>query len=111
MVVAPPDNPRAEGGEEGGVATSQRPKTARAPRYKVLLHNDDFTTMDFVVEVLMRFFGKDVTEATHIMLLVHNTGIGIAGTYPREIAETKVAIVGDHAKSSGMPLRCSMELE
>jgi ATP-dependent Clp protease adaptor protein ClpS len=79
------------------------------PRYKVLLHNDDYTTMDFVVMILQIVFHKNTEEATRIMLNVHHQGIGIAGVYTREIAETKVAIVHQMAKQHQFPLRCSLE--
>ena len=84
----------------------------REPRkYRVLLHNDDYTTMDFVVEVLMRVFRKDETQATAIMLAVHNQGYGVCGVYTAEVAETKVDLVHRLAKSAGYPLKCSMEGE
>lgn len=80
-------------------------------KYKVLLHNDDYTTMDFVVEVLMRVFRKSETEATIIMLQIHNEGYGVCGLYTAEVAETKVDMVHRLAKSAGFPLRCTMEGE
>lgn len=93
------------------VAVQERPKT-RPPRpYRVLLHNDDFTTMEFVVEVLVRYFRKSPTEATQIMLEVHLRGVGVAGVYPREVAETKVAEVTEHARAEGFPLLVTMEAE
>jgi ATP-dependent Clp protease adaptor protein ClpS len=79
------------------------------PYYKVLLHNDDYTTMDFVVKVLMTVFHKSKAEAVQIMLNVHRKGIGVCGVYPAEIAETKVAMVHKMARREGFPLRCSME--
>ena len=81
------------------------------PLYRVLLHNDDYTTMQFVVEVLMVVFNKSMEEATHIMLNVHKKGVGICGVYPYEIAETKVDAVGALARENGFPLKCSMERE
>lgn len=87
-------------------------REVKEPRkYKVLLHNDDYTTMDFVVEVLMRVFRKDETQAMSIMLSVHNQGYGVCGTYTAEVAETKVDLVHRLAKSAGFPLKCSMEGE
>ncbi len=77
--------------------------------YKVLLHNDDYTTMDFVVMVLETVFGKDTDEATRIMLNVHNQGQGVAGIYTREIGETKVAVVHRMARKNQFPLKCSLE--
>jgi ATP-dependent Clp protease adaptor protein ClpS len=79
------------------------------PMYKVLLHNDDYTTMEFVVEVLQKVFHKNATEATQIMILVHKTGLGVCGVFTEDIAETKVEIVHHLARKSGFPLRCSME--
>ncbi|MDL2286313.1 ATP-dependent Clp protease adapter ClpS [Desulfococcaceae bacterium OttesenSCG-928-F15] len=79
------------------------------PMYKVLLHNDDYTTMDFVVEILMVFFHKTLEEATRIMLNVHHSGLGLCGLYPREIAETKVDAVTKHARANGFPLKTTME--
>lgn len=84
----------------------------REPRkYKVLLHNDDYTTMDFVVEVLVRVFRRNEAQATAIMLSVHNNGYGVCGTFTAEVAETKVDLVHRLAKTAGFPLRCSMEGE
>ncbi len=77
--------------------------------YKVLLHNDDYTTMDFVVMVLETVFGKNTDEATRIMLNVHNQGQGVAGIYTREIGETKVAVVHRMARKNQFPLKCSLE--
>jgi ATP-dependent Clp protease adaptor protein ClpS len=79
--------------------------------YKVLLLNDDYTTMDFVVEVLRHVFNKAPDEATRIMFNVHRQGVGLCGTYPREVAETKVETVHRLARDHGFPLRCAMEKE
>jgi ATP-dependent Clp protease adaptor protein ClpS len=99
--------------EEGGtrVATRTRSveKVARPRRYKVLLHNDDYTTMEFVVWVLMAVFHHDEATATEIMLHVHRTGIGVAGVYTREIAEARSAKVMALAREHEFPLRCSVE--
>lgn len=78
-------------------------------QFKVLLHNDDYTSMDFVVEVLMNVFGKSEAEAFAIMMSVHEKGIGLCGIYTAEVAETKVQIVHQMAKARSFPLRCSME--
>ncbi len=102
-------SPRAT--REGGVATIRKTRKRGVGRYRVLLHNDDFTSMEFVVSVLIRYFAKDETEAVRIMLNVHHQGVGVCGRYTREIAETKVAQVGAHAQDAGMPLQCSMEPE
>jgi ATP-dependent Clp protease adaptor protein ClpS len=79
------------------------------PMFKVLLHNDDYTTMEFVVEILQKVFYKSPAEATRIMLLVHKSGVGVCGVFTVDIAETKVQIVHHLARESGFPLRCSME--
>jgi ATP-dependent Clp protease adaptor protein ClpS len=81
------------------------------PMYKVLLHNDDYTTMEFVVEILMVIFNKTPEEATEIMLNVHKKGVGICGVYTYEIAETKVAAVHNLAEENEFPLKSSMEKE
>jgi ATP-dependent Clp protease adaptor protein ClpS len=81
------------------------------PMYKVLLLNDDYTTMDFVVEVLVYVFQKPPEEATLIMLNVHRKGVGVCGLYPFEIAETKVNLVENLARENGFPLKCIMERE
>ncbi len=91
--------------------TESKPVTRTPPLYKVLLLNDDYTPMDFVVEVLMRFFKKSELEATRIMLQVHHAGVGVAGVYPFEIAETKVNQVMALASAEGHPLQCTMEPE
>lgn len=96
---------------EGGIAAKKKRKTKRPRRYKVLLHNDDYTTTDFVVEVLMAFFHKAHAEATHVMMQVHLQGVGVAGIYPKEVAETKVAEVTAEARSRGMPLLLTTEAE
>ncbi len=94
-----------------GVAADERLKLQRPPLYKVLLHNDDYTSMEFVVQVLKTIFGKSEEEATDIMLTVHQKGKGIAGIYTREIAEMKVKTVHTRAKKYGFPLKCSLERE
>ncbi|MCX7633103.1 MAG: ATP-dependent Clp protease adapter ClpS [Turneriella sp.] len=87
------------------------PRTKKPKLYKVILLNDDYTTMDFVVFILIKYFQKSPAEATRIMLKVHHEGSGIAGIYPREIAETKVRQVMDHAAREGFPLACRAEPE
>jgi ATP-dependent Clp protease adaptor protein ClpS len=96
---------------QGDLATERERKVQKPRRYKVVFHNDDYTTMEFVVLVLMRFFHRTETEATHIMLSVHHRGHGVAGVYTKDIAETKVAQVTDFAKENGMPLRLTAEPE
>jgi ATP-dependent Clp protease adaptor protein ClpS len=94
-----------------GVATAERPRTRTPRRWKVLLHNDDFTTMEFVVQVLVRHFRHTVTAATKIMLEVHLHGVGVAGTFPRDVAETKVDQVTREAREEGFPLLLTLEAE
>lgn len=96
---------------EGDLVLDERPKTERPRRYVVVLHNDDYTTMEFVVHVLQKFFHLSETEATQVMLHVHHKGYGIVGTYTRDVAETKAAQVMAYAKEHGHPLRCSAEPE
>lgn len=79
--------------------------------YKALLHNDDYTSMEFVVSILQNVFGKDINEATEIMLNVHEKGIGVAGIYTYEVCETKIAVVHELARKNEFPLRCTMEAE
>ena len=81
------------------------------PMYKVMLLNDDYTTMEFVIEVLVYVFQKSAEEATRIMLNVHRSGVGVCGIYPFEIAETKVETVDNLARENGFPLKCIMERE
>jgi len=87
----------------------RRTSTKRPPMFTVLMHNDDYTTMEFVVEALIAVFRKSPTEANRIMLHIHFKGSGICGTYPYEVAETKVARVHAMARKEGFPLRCSLE--
>jgi ATP-dependent Clp protease adaptor protein ClpS len=96
---------------EGEVAEKTRPKTEEPKLYQVLLHNDDYTTMEFVVEILESVFAKSPAEAYRIMIHVHTRGTGIAGVYPFEVAETKVVMVEERAQEAGHPLRCSIEPE
>ncbi len=94
-----------------GVLLKTRPKTKKPSMYKVLLLNDDYTPMEFVVHILERFFNKNRQEATDIMLHVHRRGVGICGIYTYEVAETKVAQVMDFARANEQPLQCTMEKE
>ena len=93
----------------GETRVSSRSRTRTPPLFKVLMHNDDYTTMEFVVQVLETVFHKSTTEANRIMLNIHVRGVGMCGTYPFEIAETKIARVHHLARESGFPLRCSLE--
>jgi len=99
------------GGGHGqtGIVTKTRSKTQKPAMYKVLLLNDDYTPMEFVVDVLERFFGKQNEEAVRIMLHVHQKGVGVCGIYTYEIAETKVTQVVDYARKNQHPLQCTLE--
>ncbi|HEX9648459.1 MAG TPA: ATP-dependent Clp protease adapter ClpS [Alphaproteobacteria bacterium] len=94
-----------------GVVTRTKPKTKKPSMYKVLMLNDDYTPMEFVVYVLERFFHKTREEATRIMLHVHQRGVGICGIYSYEVAETKVTQVMDFARQNQHPLQCTLEKE
>lgn len=94
-----------------GVALKTRPKTARPPMYKVMLLNDDYTPMEFVVHVLERFFSMTHAEAFEIMLTVHKKGLAVVGVFSHEVAETKVAQVMDSARQNQHPLQCTLEKE
>ena len=96
---------------EEGIDVEERRKTAVPKRYKVIFHNDDYTTMEYVVGVRRRFFHRTETEALHIMLTVHKKGRAVAGVYPREVAETKVAEVMRDARDNGHPLLLTAEAE
>jgi ATP-dependent Clp protease adaptor protein ClpS len=94
-----------------GVVVKSKPKTKKPSMYKVLLLNDDYTPMEFVVLVLERFFNKSREEATRIMLHVHRRGVGVCGVYTYEVAETKVTQVIDFARRNEHPLQCTLEKE
>ena len=94
-----------------GLVTKTRPKTKKPSLYKVLLLNDDYTPMEFVVHVLEKYFSKGRDEAHRIMLHVHHKGVGICGVYTYEVAETKVTQVMDFSRQHGHPLQCTMEKE
>ena len=105
-----PDKDR-DNGTERGIAVKERQKTKKPAMYRVLLLNDDYTPMEFVVSILMGVFNKSPEDATRIMLNVHKTGIGTCGVYTFEVAETKVAQVMDAAKRNHNPLQCTLEKE
>jgi len=105
------DDGDAQEMDEAGLMLKTRPKTKKPAMYKVLLLNDDFTPMEFVVHVLEKFFNKNRAEATEVMLHVHRRGVGICGVFTYEIAETKVAQVMDFARANEQPLQCTMEKE
>jgi ATP-dependent Clp protease adaptor protein ClpS len=99
-------------GEEGpgtGVVVKAKPKTKKPSMYKVLMLNDDYTPMEFVVHILERFFSKSRQEATRIMYHVHRRGVGVCGVYTYEVAETKVTQVMDFARQHQHPLQCTLE--
>ncbi|MDZ7830247.1 MAG: ATP-dependent Clp protease adapter ClpS [Desulfobacterales bacterium] len=94
---------------EEKVVSETEQEVTEPPMYRVLLHNDDYTTMEFVVELLMYIFNKSLEEATQIMLNVHRSGKGVCGIYTYEVAETKVEMVHQLAKERGFPLKSTME--
>lgn len=95
--------------EQSGTATIRKEKLQAPRMYKVLMHNDDYTAMEFVVLVLQKFFNKTSSEAQAIMLAVHQSGFGVCGVYTYEVAESKVAKVTKYARDNGHPLKCSTE--
>lgn len=106
------DDGKDEGGSGGsqiGIATKTRSKPKKPSQYKVLMLNDDYTPMEFVVLLLKRFFSMDLEQATRVMLHVHQRGVGVCGIFPYEIAETKVNQVMDLAKQNQHPLQCTLE--
>ncbi|MDH5671658.1 MAG: ATP-dependent Clp protease adaptor ClpS [Myxococcales bacterium] len=109
-MARPPDSD-SETGIITRTRTQTRRKLARPPRYKVLLHNDDYTTREFVVEILKLVFHRSEPEAVQIMLHVHHNGVGIAGVYSYEVAETKVRTVEAMARARDYPLMLSIEPE
>ncbi len=115
-MVPIPDDSSHSGGEktdqegELGVAVEDGDGEVQEPgKYAVLLHNDNYTTMEFVVEVLQKFFQKNSDQSVKIMLQIHNQGKGVAGVYSYEIAETKVSQVTEYARMNGHPLKCTVE--
>ncbi|MDO1558462.1 ATP-dependent Clp protease adapter ClpS [Brevundimonas sp. 2R-24] len=107
-MARPPGRTESPGGA-AGVITEVKPKVAKPSMYRVLLLNDDFTPMEFVVYVLERLFNKSREEATRVMLHVHQNGVGLCGVYTYEVAETKVAQVMELARRHQHPLQCTME--
>lgn len=102
---------RNDDGNQTGVVIKTRPKTKKPSMYKVLMLNDDYTPMEFVIHVLERFFNKNREDATRVMLNVHTRGVGICGVYTYEVAETKVTQVMDLARQNQHPLQCTIEKE
>ncbi len=108
----PGDDDRGGGGDgQTGLLTKTKPKTKKPNMYKVLMLNDDYTPMEFVVYVLEKFFQKNREEATAIMLHVHRRGVGVCGVFPYDVAETKVNQVMDAARKEQHPLQCTLEKE
>ena len=103
------DNGPGDGQDQLGLATKTRAKPKKPSQFKVLLLNDDYTPMEFVVMVLKRFFQMDLEQATRVMLHVHQKGVGVCGIFPYEIAETKVNQVMDFARQNQHPLQCTLE--
>ncbi len=106
-----PKNDDNEQGRGTGTVVVSRPqlRTKEPAMYKVLLHNDDFTPMDFVVEIIQSIFNRDRQKATQIMLDVHHKGVGVCGVYPYDVAETKATLVTDYAQENEYPLKCTLE--
>ena len=104
-----PDRGGGIGDSETGVATRTRPRTKKPSNYKVLMLNDDYTPMEFVVLVLQRFFSMTIEDATRVMLQVHQQGIAVCGVFTYEVAETKVSQVIDFARENQHPLQCTLE--
>ena len=111
FAMADDDRPEDGDGDLTTIAAKPKPKTQKPPLYKVLLLNDDYTPMEFVVHVLERFFGINHAQAVEIMLTVHKKGMAVVGVFSYEIAETKVAQVMDFARRNQHPLQCTMEKE
>ncbi len=104
-----PDEGDIDQGGQVGIATKTRTRPKKPSQYKVLILNDDYTPMEFVVMVLKRFFRMDLEQATRVMLHVHQRGVGVCGVYPYEVAETKVNQVMDCARENQHPLQCTLE--
>ena len=102
-------NPPGDTTPNTGVVVKTRPRTKKPAMYKVLMLNDDYTPMEFVVMCLKRFFRMDLEQATRVMLHVHQRGVGVCGVYPYEVAETKVNQVMDFARQNQHPLQCTLE--
>jgi ATP-dependent Clp protease adaptor protein ClpS len=99
------------GGSDTGLAVKPKTKTRKPSMYRVLMLNDDYTPMEFVIHILERFFRKNREEATKIMLNIHRRGVGLCGVFPHDVAETKVTQVMDFARKHQHPLQCTMERE
>lgn len=105
-------NPGDENGRDGALATSSvRPKLAKPPMYKVVLFNDDYTPMDFVVDILCSFFNMNIEKATQIMLKIHTEGKAVCGVFTKDVAETKAEQVNDYSRECEQPLLCHVEVD
>ena len=103
------DDDKKNGGGQSQLVLDSRTSTKKPSMYKVIMLNDDYTPMEFVVLVLKRFFNMDIDEATRVMLHVHQKGVGVCGTFSYEVAETKVTQVMDFARKNEHPLQCTLE--
>ncbi|WP_176473867.1 ATP-dependent Clp protease adapter ClpS [Actibacterium ureilyticum] len=110
-VILMSDDSDHDDGSDTGILTETRQKTKRPPLYKVLLLNDDYTPMEFVVHILERFFGLNHAQSFELMLTVHKKGVAVVGVFSYEVAETKVSQVMDFARRHQHPLQCTMEKE
>lgn len=111
VTAAGTDDTSQPGGSTGVVMLPEETRLKPPPLYRVILLNDDYTPMEFVVDVLQKFFGMNVETATRVMLKVHTEGKGVCGVFPREIAETKAAQVNEHARAAEHPLLCDIEAD
>ena len=110
IVCADEDDPSGIDSGSGVATAASKPKLARPPMFKVILLNDDYTPMEFVVHVIQKFFAYDVEKATRLMLVVHTEGAAVVGIFPRDIAETKSDQVNIYAQESHHPLKCTIEI-
>ncbi len=108
-IVFMPDINSSQDHDSGLVVQEAKPKLKRPPLYKVLLLNDDFTPMDFVVEILTDYFSMGEEKATQVMLQVHTQGVGVCGVFTKDVAETKVHVVNEYSRDNHHPLLCDME--
>jgi ATP-dependent Clp protease adaptor protein ClpS len=108
-VVTMSDFDPLDDNDDGLAVKDAKPQLEKPPLYKVILLNDDFTPMDFVIEILMGFFSMPEDKATQVMLQIHTQGVGVCGTYTKDVAETKVYIVNEYSREHQHPLLCAME--
>ena len=110
-VCCGPDDEKEFDQDLGTITQEERPELKKPPLYKVVLINDDYTPMDFVVDILRVFFGMNVEKATQVMLKVHTEGKGVCGVFSKDVAETKAAQVNDYSRECEQPLLCSVEVD